>query len=118
MTSINFTQPVIEVNVGDPTLTINLSTSEVVINTRSQSLELNFPQSLTGRGVPAGGEELDILIKNGNGDFDTVWISLVGLLAATVEPYDNDDDAIAAGKSYYKASPKHQSAYKGTFIIL
>ena len=37
---------------------------------------------------------------------------------ATVEAYDSDADAVADGKSYYKASSQHEAAYKGTFIIL
>lgn len=38
--------------------------------------------------------------------------------ASTVNEYDNDADAISAGESYYKASASHESAPKGTFIIL
>jgi hypothetical protein len=36
----------------------------------------------------------------------------------TVNEYDSDADAITAGETYYKASAAHESAYKGTFIIL
>ena len=38
--------------------------------------------------------------------------------ASTVNEYDSDFDAIEAGESYYKASASHESAPKGTFIIL
>lgn len=42
----------------------------------------------------------------------------MGAWLGTVNAYDNDTDAINAGETYYKASASHESAYKGTFIIL
>ena len=43
---------------------------------------------------------------------------LVAFFESYVDEFDNDDAAIAAGKSLYVASAAHDSAKKGTVIFL
>lgn len=102
-------------------ITISIVTTEVVINVANPSLTVEFPVStpgLPGVGVPVGGEAWMFLVKSSDTDYATVWRSFEEFLTANVIAYDNDEDAVAAGKAYYKAGTGHEGAALGTFIIL
>lgn len=54
-------------------ITVEITRSEIEISLQTPVIEIEFPASLQGVGVPAGGDVGDVLTKTGSGDYVTGW---------------------------------------------
>ena len=54
-------------------ITIEITNTELTFSLQTPVIEIDFPYSLPGVGVPAGGEVGDVLTKTGSGDYITGW---------------------------------------------
>lgn len=54
-------------------ITVEITRTEIEISLQTPVIEIEFPVSLQGVGVPAGGDVGDVLTKTGSGDYVTGW---------------------------------------------
>lgn len=54
-------------------ITIEITQTEFTFSLQTPVIEIEFPVSLPGVGVPAGGDVGDVLTKTGAGDYVTAW---------------------------------------------
>lgn len=54
-------------------ITVEITRTEIEVSLQTPVIEIEFPASLQGVGVPAGGDVGDVLTKTGSGDYVTGW---------------------------------------------
>lgn len=54
-------------------ITVEITQTELSFSLQKPVIEIEFPASLPGVGVPAGGDVGDVLTKTGSGDYVTGW---------------------------------------------
>ena len=54
-------------------ISVEITSTEITFNLSQPTIEIEFPASLPGVGVPDGGDVGDVLTKTGAGDYVTEW---------------------------------------------